>query len=219
MVKPFHRVTTADLPDEEQVPLSVLLRTLADSATDTLTVGDITTHFGPRALGALLFVFALPNLLPLPPGSTTLLGLPLIFFAPQLALGSAKPWLPKRLMRLSFSPHAVRKLCDMAASRLEWAERLSTRRWGFMLGRAGAPLIGVVCTLLACVLILPIPLGNLLPALTIAVLGLSLFQRDGVMALIGYGLASASAGALILAAGLVVAMFGQVVSWATAVLT
>ena len=89
---------------------------------------------------------------------------------------------------------------------VERAEALTTRRAAFMFGPLGAALIGIACTLLALVLILPIPLGNLLPAFTIAVFGLSLVQRDGLLALIGYALASASAGALVVAFSIVMAL-------------
>jgi hypothetical protein len=51
-----------------------------------------------------------------------------------------------------------------------------------MFGRFGEMTIGFVCSLLAAVLILPIPLGNLLPATAIAALALSLIQRDGLLA-------------------------------------
>ena len=64
-------------------------------------------------------------------------------------------------------------------------------------------IIGLICTLLALVLILPIPLGNLAPALCIGAFALALFQRDGVIALVGYLMASVSLGLLILSAGAV----------------
>ena len=52
---------------------------------------EIVDHFGHRAFGAVLFVFSVPNLLPLPPGSSTILGLPLVIMAPQLMLGMRSP--------------------------------------------------------------------------------------------------------------------------------
>jgi hypothetical protein len=54
-----------------------------------------------------------------------------------------------------------------------------------MFAPLGERMIGVVCTLLALVLVLPIPLGNLAPGATVAVLALALLQRDGVLALGG----------------------------------
>lgn len=200
-------------PDEEAVPLSVLLRSLPDSGATTVNVGEIIAHFGPRAFGALLFVFAVPNLLPLPPGSTTVLGLPLLLFAPQLALGSQQPWLPRRLQLRAFDAASLRKVAARASVWVERAERLTTRRGAVMFGTLGTALIGIVCTLLAAVLILPIPLGNMLPAFTIAVFGLSLVQRDGLLALIGYALASASAGALVVAFNIILALLASASTW------
>lgn len=206
-----------DPPEEDAVALSVLLRTLSELDVKAVTVREIIAHFGPRAFGALLFVFALPNLLPLPPGSTTLLGLPLLLFAPQLALGSQQPWLPRWLQCRSIDAAALQKIAGRASVWVERAERLTTRRAAFMLEPAGTALIGVVCTLLAAVLILPIPLGNVLPSITIAVFGLSLVQRDGLLAVIGYLLASASAGALVVAFHVILAMLALASAWIAAV--
>lgn len=87
----------------------------------------------------------------------------------------------------------------------ESARRVTTRRFGFMFGMPGDILLGLVCTLLAAVLILPLPLGNLLPALAVTLLGLALVQRDGLLAIAGYVAAAVSAAALIGAAHLVIA--------------
>lgn len=209
-------MATQEAPDQKAVPLSVLLRTLPDLGSPVVTVGDVITHFGPRAFGALLFVFALPNLLPLPPGSTTVLGLPLLLFAPQLAVGSPQPWLPRRLQQRAFDAAALRKVGARASVWVQRAEGLTTRRAALMFSPIGTALIGIICTLLAIVLILPIPLGNVLPAFTIAVFGLSLVQRDGLLALIGYALASASAGALVIAANIILALFARATVWLNA---
>ena len=54
-------------------------------------------------------------------------------------------------------------------------------------------------------LILPIPFGNMLPAATVGVLSLSLIQRDGVLATIGYALFAASVGVLVMTANVAIA--------------
>jgi hypothetical protein len=73
-------------------------------------------------------------------------------------------------------------------------------------------MIGLVCTVFAIVLILPIPLGNMLPAAAVSVLSLSLVQRDGLLALVGYALAAASVGVLALAGGVIVRTLQHLVS-------
>jgi hypothetical protein len=82
-------------------------------------------------------------------------------------------------------------------------------RWGIMFGPVQDRLLGLVCFALALVLILPIPLGNMLPAASISALALSLTARDGVLALIGYLLTAISVAVLALSAGAVTAAATQ----------
>ena len=49
-----------------------------------------------------MFVFAVPGILPVPPGVSTILGTPLIFLSAQLMLGM-RPWLPAVVTRRSFT--------------------------------------------------------------------------------------------------------------------
>src|SRR5690606_7829099 len=83
-------------------------------------------------------------------------------------------------------------------------EAISRPRLVVLFSPLGERVLGLVCTLLAVVLILPIPLGNMLPALAVSVLSFSLIQRDGLIALVGYGITAASATVLTLAAHIVV---------------
>jgi len=55
-------------------------------------------------------------------------------------------------------------------------------------------LIVLVCLLLAVVLVLPVPLGNMLPALAISLLALGILERDGVWILAGLTAAVISVG-------------------------
>ena len=52
-------------------------------------------------------------------------------------------------------------------------------------GRVWVPVAGWLCVMLAFILALPIPFGNILPALAIVVLALGMLQRDGVWVLGG----------------------------------
>ena len=84
--------------------LSDMLSALAqDTSRERISVGELLTALGDRALGAMLFIFAFPNVLPTPPGTSTVLGAPLIFLAAQLAFGR-KPWLPAVVAKRSSIP-------------------------------------------------------------------------------------------------------------------
>lgn len=194
-------------PADPRLSLSQMLATLADGGEGPVSVDEIVAHFGRRAFGAVLFVFAVPNLLPLPPGSSTVLGLPLLVIAPQLALGARKPWIPRVLGRRTIARDVLAKVAAQASPWVRKAEALTKPRLAFLFGRPGDIAIGAVCTLLAAVLILPIPLGNMLPAAAVAALSLGLIQRDGVLTLLGYATAAVSAGVLVLSGRIVLAAF------------
>jgi hypothetical protein len=187
-------------------PLSEILGDFARSDAASVTFGELSDALGARALASLLLIFGLACALPLPPGATTVFGFPLLLLAPQLLLRPSAPWTPAtfRTKRL-----AMGHLRGVFARTIPWLRRMeavSRPRFGLLLGGVGQRLIGLICTVFAVVLILPIPLGNMLPAATVSAFSLALVQRDGLVALLGYALATASISVLALAAHLVLGL-------------
>jgi hypothetical protein len=185
-------------------PLSAILRDLSADPDRTISVAELVEAFGPRAFGAILLIFAAACALPLPPGSSTLLGAPLVLLAPQVAVGRRAPWLPKRVRDRTMATAQLRQVAGKIIPALEKVEKVSRPRFGFLFGPVGDRVIGTLCTLLSLVLILPIPLGNVLPAIAVSLLSLALVTRDGVLALAGYAMTIASLGVLTIAFGIVV---------------
>ena len=68
-----------------------------------LSIGKLVDAFGERAFGALMFVFAVPNIVPTPPGTSAVLGLPLVILTFQLMIGRQRLWLPNAGRRRSIS--------------------------------------------------------------------------------------------------------------------
>jgi hypothetical protein len=205
--------TTAD--DVRRTPLSAMLDALArDENKERIAIGDLLAALGDRALAALLFVFAFPNVLPTPPGTSSILGAPLIFLAAQLAFGR-RPWLPALIARRSMSRADFATLMRRVGPWLARAERLLRPRVSRLTLPPMEYLIGVVCLALALILVLPIPLGNILPALAISLLALGILERDGLWVLIG--LATAVAAATVVS-GVVYALFKAAVYFVTQVL-
>lgn len=184
--------------------LADLIEGFGEDARPVLTVGEMLDAFDSRAFGAMLLVFGLLNTLPLPPGSSTLLSLPILLLAPQIALGADTPWLPRRLMDKPLKRDDLRGLFRRLAPIVRGMELITRPRLRPMFAPLGERMVGVVCTLLALVLVLPIPLGNLAPGATVAVLALALLQRDGFLALLGYLMALGSGALLFVSAHVVV---------------
>ena len=191
---------------EPELPLSAILGEILDHHSPRISVTELTQMFGGRAIGALLFVFGLACTLPLPPGATTIFGFPLVLLAPQLIIGASAPWLPAKLKAQTIALDDLRKGLPRVVRVLRRIEAVSKPRFTFLLNSIGERLIGVVCLALALVLILPIPGGNMLPALAVSTLSFALIQRDGLIAIVGYLLAVTSASVLVLAAHVIVRM-------------
>jgi len=171
-----------------------------------MSLGELVDAFGASALAGLILVFGLACALPLPPGATTVFGAPLLLLSPQLLFDQPAPWLPRKLRERRLAMPQLRRVLERMAPWLRRMEAVSRPRLGFVVGRQGRRLMGLICTVFAFVLILPIPLGNMLPAATVSVFSLALIQRDGVVAMAGYAFAAASVGVLVLAANLVGAL-------------
>lgn len=177
-----------------------MLRALADDASrERITVGDLLQALGDRAIGALLFIFAVPNVLPVPPGTSSVLGAPLVFLAAQLTFGM-RPWLPGIISRRSMCRADFDKMVSRVIPWLERTEKLLRPRYSALALPPFEYAVGLICLVLAVVLVLPIPLGNMLPALAISLLALGLLERDGIA--IGGGLVAAAA-ASVLVSGVV----------------
>jgi len=204
-------VETAEPPANE-LPLSAVLLDIAEHAEARISLEELMQKFGGRAIGALLFVFGLICTLPLPPGATTIFGFPLLLLAPQLVIGASVPWLPERVKQRTLSMVDLKRALPKVIPTLQKVEAISRPRLVILFGAVGERLLGLVCTILAIVLILPIPGGNILPAMAVSALSFALIQRDGLIALFGYTLAIASASILVFAAHIIVRMFLQVLT-------
>ena len=191
--------------ERESARFSEVLRGLAEAEGDRLSIDEIVQAFGERGFGAIMLLVSLLNLLPLPPGSTTVTGAPLLILSFQMMLGRETVWLPRWMCRAAVSREGFRRGVKRVLPWLEKAERLTRPRLTWAVTGPAERLMGLACFLLSCVLVLPIWLGNMAPAAAIAALSLGLIQRDGVLVLIGWGVVAVAVGLLVLAWSVIVA--------------
>jgi hypothetical protein len=165
--------------------LSELLTTMVEADSGpVITVGDLLRGMHGRAFGALLLIFAFPNVLPAPPGLAGILGLPLIYLSAQMMLGRS-PWLPPFIDKRSLTRDSFRALIARANPFLQRAERLLKYRLGFLTSPLAERLLGALCLSLSLILVLPIPFGNMLPSLAICIIALGVLERDGLWIIVG----------------------------------
>ncbi len=165
--------------------LSAILTAIASAQdNERISIGDLLDALRHRALGALMFIFAVPTALPMPPGVSTIVGAPLLFLSVQLMLGM-KPWLPKLITDRSLSRVDFEKVVGVVTPWLARAEGIMRPRIKFLAGPPAVYVIGLLCLALSIILFLPIPLGNMLPSIAISIMALGLLERDGVWIIIG----------------------------------
>lgn len=166
-------------------PLSDVLFDIAvDTTRPRISIGLLLKALDDRALAALVLIFALPNAIPMPPGTSSVLGTPLVFLTAQLALARS-PWLPKFIANRSVSRPDFAAVVVRLAPWLARAEKLLKPRLLWMTSSIGERFIGLVCLCLSVVLVLPIPFGNMLPAAAICLMALGLLERDGLWMIAG----------------------------------
>jgi hypothetical protein len=178
---------TADLglsPDDDapHAPrsLSRVLLDLAGRDAEHITLDEIAVELADRSFAALLILFSAPNLVPMPPGASTVFGIPLVLIAGQLLIGMPQVWLPRFLRLRSINRRKFSKAAHKLEPMLARLERLVRPRYWAMPRVVGERLVGFLALLMAISIALPIPFGNWLPALAIVVMSLGLTERDGL---------------------------------------
>ena len=164
---------------------TILLRAARNASRRPLTIADLQSVLGERAAPAIMLILSALNMVPAPPGTSAILGPPLVFFAVQLILGSPQAWLPAWLLERNIPSPLLQAYERRVSKRLKKAEALLRPRLTFLTGQAATKPVGVLSLFLAIVLAMPIPFGNFLPGLAISLLALGLIGRDGVFILAG----------------------------------
>ncbi|WP_176084127.1 exopolysaccharide biosynthesis protein [Martelella sp. HB161492] len=189
---------------------SDLLESIRPDARGRVSLRQFDESLADRSFGTFLVLFSLPNLVPMPPGATLVLGLPLIFVTWQMMVSRRNSiWLPESLARLSVEGRRYEVLLARLLPALRWLEQAVRPRAWFYASRRAERLLGAFCLLLSIIVFIPIPFGNWLPALALAIIGLSVTERDGLGVVAGaiVGLVSiAVAGLVVFAAGALLAM-------------
>ena len=150
-----------------------------------------------------MILFAALNLVPLPPGTSTIFGIPLVLLSIQMLLGFEKPWFPAFMRRKSMQVETYRRFIARLEPMLVRFEKLARPRYWFVPQMIVERAVSIVALLMSLIVILPVPLINQLPALSIVLLAIGLGEQDGVW--LGTGLLVAA-----LAAGIAIGLGASV---------
>jgi hypothetical protein len=163
----------------------------AELPAQGIKLQHLAAAHGPAGLGSLLILLAAPCLLPVP-GVGTVLGLGLLGLAMKLWRGDSERAhkLPKELADFGLSKLWATRVLHLMARFYAQSGRWTRRRLTDFTDGSPSRFLSAKVALMAALIILPIPFGNLLPALALMLLGLGLVARDGLAVLAGAAMAT-----------------------------
>lgn len=167
--------------------LSAILHALPkEFAGKEISVGDLIERLAGQAYGVVLFLLALPNLIPMPaPGLSLITGAPLTLFALQWALGINTPYFPGFIARRSIERQVLENMCTRSIPYIKKLETVFRPRLAFLVRPPARRLMAALSVMLSLMIVLPVPFGNALPALAICCFALAMLQADGLFVILG----------------------------------
>ena len=167
------------------LPLGETLQELLKSDDENgISISEITRAVGEKGFGLLLVVLSLPSALPVPaPAYSTPFGLVIALIALQMISGRRAVWLPQKIGTIRIKPKLTDKMIGSASRFLGKMERYIRPRQKWIRGRTGQASLALVVLIMACLMMLPIPLTNTFPAMVIFMIGVGLSEEDGLLAI------------------------------------
>jgi hypothetical protein len=183
------------------MPASVILQELHDEApADHFTLAWLMGSLHKHSFGLIMLLLAI---VAVAPGICVLAGLLLMIPAFEMIAGRPAPTFPRRIAARPVPTRHLGAVVQRAIPVLRFLEKTIHPRWPTPLD-ATKRVVGIAVMMLSATLILtPIPLANVIPALVIALISLAYLEEDGLMLSIA------------LLAGFVVLAVDLVVVWET----
>ncbi len=174
--------------------LTELLDRLAElgEREQTVSVGKIRETVGNRSFGPFLLVPALIEMSPIGgiPGLPTVIAAVIILIAFQLLLGKEHVWLPAFLRRRTLNGDKLAAGARKLRPVTRWADKVVRPRLRWLTKGPWLPAAAATCILLAATtpLLEFIPFASTIPMAGIALIGLGLLARDGLVLLVAAAL-------------------------------
>jgi hypothetical protein len=165
------------------VAASVVLQQLHDEMpADHFTLGWLMHSLHKRSFGIIVLLIALVAIIP---GLSIVAGLLLMIPAFQMIAGKSAPVFPSRIATRSLPTRHLAVVVQRFVPVLRYLEKAIHPRWRTPIGATKRLVGAIVLTLSATLVLIPVPLSNVAPALVIALIALAYLEEDGILLLIG----------------------------------
>ena len=185
-MNPFNRTARLLLAESKLIPetrvlapaSAVLQGLLDDAPADQFTLAWLLGHLHRRSFGFIMLLLALVAMLP---GISYVAGLLLAVPALEMIAGRVAPVFPRRIATRPLPTRHLDRVVRRAIPVLRYLERAIRPRWHTPL-EVTKRVVGVVVLLLTVLLLLaPVPMIQVVPALVIVMISLAYLEEDGVL--------------------------------------
>jgi hypothetical protein len=187
--KPFRREESGEArmselaqgqPDAgRSMPASIILQKLHDEApADHFTLDWLMSNLHKQSFGLIMLVLAI---VAVAPGVSVVGGLLLLIPAFQMIVGRSAPAFPRWIAARQLPTRRLGTVVQRAITTLGYLEKMVYPRWPTPPGTTRRVVGFIVMMLSARLILTPIPLSNILPALVIALISLAYAEEDGLI--------------------------------------
>lgn len=184
----------------------------AGAACERLSLNELLRLNGEGSGPVLMLLLALLSSLPVA-GAGALFSLGLLALAWAWLRGRETVTMPQRLGKLTLNQTWSRRCLHGLAWIYEQAERWLRPRWQVCCHARTRVWWGLWIAVMAAVIFLPLPLGNVLPSVSLILLGLGWMARDGIALLLSTLVGSAAVGYTVSLGHLALAALAPVRGW------
>ena len=160
---------------------------------EPVTVSQLADAHGAAALGTLMVLLSTPCVLPVP-GVGNIMGAALVLMSLSMWRGDEQLQLPERVAQMQLSPLWARRVLLLLARFYTVAGRWGRHRFDHLTTPRPRSWMSLKVGLMGVLIFLPIPFGNVLPAMSLVLLGLGLAFRDGVAVMLSAGVSALAVG-------------------------
>jgi len=171
-------VTEPQEGKRRSVLASAVLQELHDAASgDQFTLAWLMERLDRHSFGIILLLLAI---VAATPGICVFGGLLIMAIAFQMIIGASRPSFPRWIANRPLPTRRLRSIVPHCIAALRFLERAIRPRWLMPPGITKRVIGLTVMALAARLILVPIPLSNVLPALVIGLISLAYLEEDGL---------------------------------------
>lgn len=157
-----------------------------EAQAENLSIAAMLERLHERSFGLIIILLGLPIAIPgCPPPIPSIFALPLCVLCFQMMLGYSAPVLPGFIARRNVNQASLQRTIKRSLPYIRTAEKLIAPRLAVLTGRRSERVMGLIMLLFSMTILIPLPLTNTVPGISVIIMSAGLLSRDGLLVIAG----------------------------------